>query len=165
MRLIYKKLLVAAAITIVMAGAGAVFFSSRPLADEITGAVSVQIVTPHGVSHPFMLEVANTPELRRRGLMGRRTLDPDRGMLFVWPDNALRLFWMKDTPLPLDILFFDAGGYLVHQHRQAQPLSEESISSLVPVKYVVELLGGEAQRRQMGLSSQLLFNTQPAPPR
>jgi uncharacterized membrane protein (UPF0127 family) len=59
------------------------------------------------------VEIAETPEARQRGLMGRTSLDEDAGMLFVWPADASSSFFMKDTPLPLSIAFISADGVVL----------------------------------------------------
>ncbi len=108
--------------------------------------VEVGVTTKAGVTHFFTLELAETTARRTKGLMGRKTLADDSGMLFVWPQSAVRLFWMKDTPLSLDILFFDEDGELVYLHAGAKPYSLKTISSMKPTKYVVEIKGGTAER-------------------
>lgn len=61
----------------------------------------------------FRVEVVDNEELRQRGLMGRKTLDEDAGMLFIWPDDTTSSFWMKDTPLRLSVAFISADGEIV----------------------------------------------------
>lgn len=90
----------------------------------------------------IVVEVASTPSQRAQGLMKRTSLAPFDGMLFVWQDRALRHFWMKDTPLSLDILFFDEKGVLFHYEDRTTPFSERLIPSLMPAKYVLELPAG-----------------------
>jgi len=69
-------------------------------------------------------EVAATPEARHRGLMGREYLDPDRAMLFVWPREGPRVFWMKDTRIPLSVAFLDGQGRVLNVEGM-QPLRED----------------------------------------
>ena len=86
-------------------------------------------------------EVADTPKERARGLMGRVSLLPDSGMLFVYPDEAPRSFWMKNTPLPLSIAFMDASGRIVHVADMV-PLEEEPVPSIHPAMYALEMTKG-----------------------
>ena len=113
---------------------------------EQTEKIEVQIVSLQGARHFFQLELAHTPKTRAKGLMHRQHLAENGGMLFIWPETATRLFWMKNTPVSLDILFFDQTERLVYLHPSAVPYSLQTISSLQPVKYVVEIKGGYARR-------------------
>jgi len=105
------------------------------------------IVTRAGVRHPFQLEIANTPESRSRGLMFRRELAPDRGMLFEFGSRETDIsMWMKNTYIPLDMVFIRANGLIHHIAENTTPLSEATISSNGPVKGVLEVIGGTAKR-------------------
>lgn len=132
--------------------------ATLPIAKADTAPViTAHISTNSGMVHTFQLELAETPERRAKGLMYRQSLPADGGMLFVWPNIAMRLFWMKDTPLSLDILFFDEAGKLVYLHPEAVPLSQDTISSIRPVKYVVEIHAKTAQRLGIDTNSILSF--------
>lgn len=124
--------------------------------------IEAQVTTDSGEVHRFRLELAETPKRRAKGLMYRTSLPDDGGMIFVWPTTALRLFWMKDTPLSLDILFFDETGKLVYLHPEAVPFSQDTISSIQPVKYVVEIRAKTAERLGIDTNSYLSFS-QPLP--
>jgi uncharacterized membrane protein (UPF0127 family) len=91
--------------------------------------------------HPLTVEVAATGQARQQGLMHRDHLGADRGMLFVYPDVAIRHFWMKDTRLPLSIAFVDATGKVLRL-ADMQPLNTDHTSSLYPVKYALEVNKG-----------------------
>lgn len=78
--------------------------------------------------------------------MYREHLDPNAGMLFVFDDTAPRTFWMKNTLIPLDMLFIAADGHIVDIHERAIPLSEDIIPSQVPARAVLELNGGTVTR-------------------
>lgn len=92
----------------------------------------------------FTIELAETPTQQQRGLMFRPALAPDAGMLFVYANDALRSFWMKNTPIPLDILFVKADGTIVRIAANAKPFSEEPVPSREPVRAVLEIPGGRA---------------------
>ena len=119
--------------------------------------IEAGVTTEAGATHLFKLELAETPARRTRGLMGRKMLADDGGMLFVWPQSALRLFWMKDTPLSLDILFFGEDGKLVNLHKAAEPYSLKTISSMEPTKYVVEIKAGTAERMGIDRHAKLII--------
>ena len=87
------------------------------------------------------VEVADTPQERAIGLMGRVSLAPDAGMLFVYPDEAVRSFWMKNTPLPLSIAYISKAGQIVHL-AEMKPLSEDPVTSVHPTMYALEMEAG-----------------------
>lgn len=89
----------------------------------------------------FTLEVADQPATRTRGLMRRDAMPRDHGMLFVFPDTDERSFWMKDTRIPLDILYLDAAGRVVSIH-QMKPYDLRGTVSEGPAKYAIELNQG-----------------------
>ncbi|MDI7863970.1 DUF192 domain-containing protein [Rhizobiaceae bacterium n13] len=108
------------------------------------GEESLTIETASGRQHVFQVEVAATPEQRARGLMFRNAMDKDRGMLFDFGETRRVTMWMKDTPLPLDMLFIEADGGIHRIVERTVPYSEAIIDSHGPVKYVLELNGGQA---------------------
>ena len=92
------------------------------------------------------IEIAETERERARGLMGRRSLPPNGGMFFIMDDVDTTGFWMKNTPLPLDILFVDADLQIINIAKRTTPFSEESVRPTAPKKYVVEVRGGYTDR-------------------
>jgi hypothetical protein len=89
----------------------------------------------------FNVEVADTDGTRRRGLMERRSLDADAGMLFVFEDNAVRSFWMKDTVIPLSIAYIGED-LVINEIYDMQPLSTVPIPSRLPARYALEVNQG-----------------------
>jgi len=96
--------------------------------------------------HRFAVEFAHTPEQLSFGLMFRRALPRDAGMLFNYARPQKVAMWMKNTLIPLDMLFIDTSGRIVHIRQRAVPGSLEAISSKVPVRGVLELNGGTVSR-------------------
>ncbi len=94
----------------------------------------------------FLVEVADEPAEWDRGLMYRKSMAEDEGMLFVFPDERPRTFWMKDTLIPLDMYFFDKNKRLISVHTDAAPLSTRLISSNGPTKFVLEAKAGSYNR-------------------
>lgn len=95
----------------------------------------------------FQVEIADTDAARAQGLMQRTHLDDDAGMLFIFPDEQVRAFWMKNTLIPLDILYFDGAGELVSARLGAPPCTTvrcPGYASRGPARYVLELNGGRA---------------------
>ena len=103
----------------------------------------LDLVTARGVFH-FKVEVADTAATREKGLMFRKTLAADRGMLFDFKTPRLVAFWMKNTLIPLDMLFIAADGHVVSIAQDAVPLSEIPIPSGGAALGVLELRGGRA---------------------
>ena len=98
-----------------------------------------------GTTLTYRVELATTPQQHAYGLMHRPRLAPDAGMLFVFRGMAVRQFWMKNTLIPLDMLFFDAEGRFVSAVRQAAPGSLVPRRSDGPAKYVLEINGGRME--------------------
>lgn len=100
--------------------------------------------------HRYAVEVARTEADRERGLMFRDTLPADHGMLFIHPRQEPQAYWMKNTRIPLDILYFDESHRLVSQQRDVPPCSLGDACppypSEAPARYVLELNAGEAAR-------------------
>jgi uncharacterized membrane protein (UPF0127 family) len=91
--------------------------------------------------HRLTVEVAATQESRRVGLMHRDHLPADGGMLFVYPDEQVRGFWMKDTRIPLSIAFVTRSGKIV-RIADMKPFSTDRVSSLAPATYAIEVNQG-----------------------
>ena len=128
--------------------------------------VTVFFKSTHGTqSERLSLELAYTESMRTLGLMYRHRLGKNEGMLFVFPDTVQRNFWMKNTPLPLDIIFLDAEQQIVHVAANTNPYSEKEVPSLRPSKYVVELNAGRSAELGIVVGSQLVVEGQIPHPR
>ncbi len=103
----------------------------------------LDFVRPDGsIISRIVIEIAETPSSQAAGLMYRRTLADQAGMLFVFPSPDQRSFWMKNTSLSLDIMFLDEEGTILNIAKKTQPFSEAFISSTGPAQYVVEVRAG-----------------------
>lgn len=98
-------------------------------------------LTLHVGGRSIAVEVADTPQERALGLMGRAAMGADDGMLFVYPDEAQRSFWMKNTILPLSIAFVSQSGSIVHI-ADMEPLSERPVPSIHPTMFAIEMNRG-----------------------
>jgi uncharacterized protein len=107
------------------------------------GLEALQIVTATG-THDFQVEIARDEASRARGLMDRRFMPADHGMLFEFDREAPEAFWMKDTYIPLDMIFISRAGVVTNIVANAEPLSEHAIPSGPPCMAVLELNGGAA---------------------
>jgi hypothetical protein len=115
-------------------------------ADLATYSKSALVIdTAAGPQH-FTVEMALTPEQQQQGLMFRPSLSADAGMLFDFVGTRPAAFWMKNTLIPLDMLFIAADGHIADYHERAVPLSEATIESKVSVRAVLELNGGTVAR-------------------
>jgi uncharacterized membrane protein (UPF0127 family) len=113
-------------------------------------AAELRIETAGG-AHRFRVWIARSPQQRAQGLMYVRTLDADRGMLFVFPAPLLASFWMKNTYVPLDMLFARADGRIQNIAANTRPLTTDPYSATGPVRLVLELPGGTCAR--LGIKS------------
>jgi len=95
------------------------------------------------------IEIADTIETQMKGLMGRSALDDSSGMLFVFESIKPQRFWMKNTPIPLDIIFIGENGCIVNIVESATPMSNQHYRSKGPIKYAVEVRAGFAKRFQI----------------
>lgn len=127
-----------------------VLLSVLPGCRTSRAADSVELVTADGKSIPVAVELATTPDARQLGLMYRDHLAPGTGMLFIFPTSAPQGFWMKNTKIPLDILFIDDAGKIVRLHAKTTPFSEASLPSGSPVRFVLEVPGGWCAENGIG---------------
>ena len=101
-------------------------------------------VTSNGKTHRFTVEVARTEPEQQQGLMNRASLAPDRGMTFPYDPPQPVAFWMKNTLIPLDLIYISPGERILRIEANAVPLSLDQLPSGGPVEAVLELAGGRA---------------------
>jgi uncharacterized membrane protein (UPF0127 family) len=101
-------------------------------------------VTTSSGKHRFTVEVAKTSEQQAMGLMYRNKLAPDRGMIFPFETPRVASFWMRNTLIPLDIIFVRADGSIANIAANTVPYSEEPVRSDEPVAAVLEIAGGRS---------------------
>lgn len=114
-----------------------------PIAAHTLRTEPLAIVTAHGARR-FTVEIADTDATREHGLMFRKSLAADRGMLFDFGTPQTVTFWMKNTLIPLDLIFIGKDGRVVTIARNATPMSEALIPSGGPILGVLEVKGGRA---------------------
>lgn len=121
------------------------------LAPRSAGALEsepLSLVTETG-EHKFTVEIADQPDNRAKGLMFRRSLGDDAGMLFVYETPQHISMWMRNTYIPLDMVFILADGRVHRVERDTEPFSEEVIDSGEPVLAVLEVKAGTADRLKL----------------
>lgn len=133
-----KRLLAPFLLLLILAGSAAAQ-TGQP--QSLTTA-PLTIETQGGRQFHFTVQLATTGAERTVGLMFVRSMPADAGMLFVFPDVAPRSFWMRNTLIPLDMLFIAPDGTIINIIERAEPQTLDSRPSEGPAKYVLELNGG-----------------------
>lgn len=111
----------------------------------------LSIRTADGARHDFHVELAQTPVELQYGLMYRTEMPEDHGMLFIFPEESMRSFWMKNTLIPLDMIFIRTNGEIVNIQKDAQPNDLTSRPSTGPALAVLEINGGLSDK--LGLAA------------
>ena len=119
--------------------------SNSPVFKQILCSINVKKNNPQKLS----LEIADNQQKRSYGLMNRKDMKPNSGMLFIWKDSQIRNFWMKNTHFNLDLFFFNNHGEIIEIYKNAKAFDETNIKSKEKVKYVLEMNAGE-QNFQIG---------------
>ncbi|ARS27061.1 DUF192 domain-containing protein [Sphingomonas sp. KC8] len=133
----------AAALLLTVPLVGCAARSDAPAAVRADGLVEVTVTTATG-TRIFQVEMARTPAEQARGLMYRTELAPDRGMLFPYDPPQWASFWMKNTLIPLDMIFIRRDGTIARIAENTIPESLEPVESGEPVGAVFEIAGGNA---------------------
>ncbi len=102
------------------------------------------------------VQIADDDKERAHGLMFVRDMPEREGMLFMWPEEETRAFWMRNTYIPLD-LFYIRKGEIVKVISWAKPMDETSLPSDQPVDWVLEMNGGWAERYNVGVGDKVRF--------
>jgi uncharacterized membrane protein (UPF0127 family) len=121
-----------------------VLFVSAGAAHADCDPAHIELRTAQG-QPVYTVEIADTPRTQARGLMFRRTLDADAGMLFIYQTPRRAVFWMKNTLIPLDMVFINAQGRVEYVARNARPLDESRIDGGDGIKMILEINGGLAE--------------------
>ncbi|GAB4170880.1 MAG: DUF192 domain-containing protein [Wenzhouxiangellaceae bacterium] len=112
----------------------------------------------------YHVEIADTPETRARGLMFRDRLDDDAGMLFIWPNSAPRSFWMRNTRIPLDIVYIAEDGRIVAWSLNTPPCRTRNCPSYPsgkPARFVLEVNAGQMERLGVRIGDPVRFGNIP----
>lgn len=121
--------------------------AQEPMRLEVN-SIPISFLTSSG-THNYSVEIAQKPEELEAGLMFRKDFPSDRAMLFIFSDQHDIMMWMKNTPLPLDMVFVDNDGKVVSVAYNTTPESTILISSGFPTRYVVELNAGEIKKMNL----------------
>lgn len=115
------------------------------------------IIKSGKAKHEFFVEIADNDVTREKGLMFRKSLDKDKGMLFVFRRYSEQNFWMKNTLIPLDIVFIDKDGEVIKVHNMAKPRDLTLIQSGAPVAAALEIAGGEAEKHGINAGDKVIY--------
>ncbi len=141
-----------------MFAALAVFVSLTAALAACAQGPRVEIVAPDGAAHATVsVEIADTDTTRELGLMYRRHLDENAGMIFVFAAPSHQQFWMKNTVIPLDMIFAGADGRIIGIVREAKPFTESIDAVAGDSQYVLEVNGGFCARHQVKAGDTLRF--------
>jgi len=103
------------------------------------------------------IEIAETDYETQTGLMYRNSMEDQQGMLFIFNDVAVHSFYMKNTAIPLDIIFIDDDLKIASFQKNAQPFNEDGLSSGVPVQYVLEVNAGSVDEWALNIGDTIVF--------
>mgnify|MGYP001813457118 CR=1 FL=1 len=130
-----------------------------PELDAAFEFAALEVINDSGKQIVFEVYLARSFEQQRRGLMFVRSMPEKTGMLFIYDDDAIKSMWMKNTYIPLDIVFARSDGTVSSINRDAVPLTLNSQASTEPVRYVLELNGGLTRRLGIGARSRLVVDS------
>ncbi len=133
------------------------FLTACASAQPVPSGPRVVILPESSPSVEVRVEVARTLEEHQRGLMHRRSLETDRGMLFVYDDDEVRNFWMVNTLISLDMIFIDAERRVVGVVHDAEPETRTTRTVGVPSRYVLEVNGGFCRNRGIDRGASVRF--------
>ena len=122
------------------------------------GDLSIFLNSSDTVKTKFNIEFAETDYETQTGLMYRKGMDSNQGMLFIFPDERVHSFYMKNTEFPLDIIYIKEDLRIASFQENAQPLNESGLTSQVPIKYVLEINGGLAQELGLSIGDSISFS-------
>jgi hypothetical protein len=135
--------------------------ASRAPDPPATPAARVVVETRGGVRHVVAVELARTDAERARGLMHRTALAPDAGMLFLFDESAEHAFWMKNTLIPLDMIFIAEDGRIAGVVARATPGDLSPRSAGGRSRYVLEVTGGWAEAHGVAAGDRVRFENVP----
>jgi hypothetical protein len=146
----YKKYILIGTATVFIIAAVWIFF--------ISPASNLKITDGQKTKAEFNVTFSTTPAERSKGLMYVEKMPKDEGMLFVFDEIDQRYMWMRNTYIPLDMLFINKDKEIVHIYENAKPLNDRIIPSIYKIKYVLEINGGIVSEKGIKKGDQLEFD-------
>ena len=123
-------------------------------------AAENRFITIYIQGKPFLAEIADTPEKQAMGLMFRRQIKDDYGMLFIFSEEDTRSFWMKNTLIPLDIIYLNSSRQIVDMYCSVPPCCADPCPSYIskfPARYVLEINGGLAKKLKIKIGDKIFL--------
>ncbi|WP_339626778.1 DUF192 domain-containing protein [uncultured Winogradskyella sp.] len=121
------------------------------------GILTLKKATTDALIKTLDIEIANNPYETQTGLMYRTKLEENQAMLFIFPDAQPRSFYMKNTKIPLDIIYINAYKEIVSFQKNAKPFDETSLPSTASAKYVLEINSGLSDDWQLNVGDKISF--------
>ncbi len=122
------------------------------------GELTVMSTETDSIKANFDIEIAETEYETQTGLMYRKSMKEDRGMLFIQPTESLQYFYMKNTEIPLDIIYINTGMKIVSFQKNAEPFNENTLPSNAPAKYVLEINAGLSDQLGLQVGDSISFS-------
>ena len=130
---------------------------TEPITFTKEGELSIYKVQSDSLIVSYNIEIAETDYETQTGLMYRESMEPDQGMFFIFPDVLYHSFYIKNTKIPLDLIFIDQELKIASFKENAQPMDETGLSSEVPIQYVLELNAGQREKYSMEIGDRIEF--------
>ncbi|WP_136464847.1 DUF192 domain-containing protein [Flagellimonas onchidii] len=124
------------------------------------GELTVSSTENNSTLGRFDIEIAETEYETQTGLMYRETMEENQGMLFIFDNMAMHSFYMKNTQIPLDIVYIDDNLKIVSFQKNAKPFDETGLSSGVPIKYVLEIKAGLSDKLGLKIGDSISYSKQ-----
>ena len=121
------------------------------------GVLKLKKANSDSIIKTLDIEIADNAYETQTGLMYRTELGTNQGMLFIFPDMQMRSFYMKNTKIPLDIIYIDEDKSIVSFQKNAKPFDETSLPSTAPAKYVLEINAGLSDEWQLAVGDHIAF--------
>ena len=128
-----------------------------PIKIEFEKEAELQLFRSDSLIASFDIEIADDEFERQTGLMNRHTMDNKHGMLFIFDKEDYRYFYMKNTYIPLDLIYLDKEGKIVSFQLNAKPLDESSLPSNIPAQYVLEINAGLAESYGLQVNDRMTY--------
>ncbi|MEZ4809367.1 MAG: DUF192 domain-containing protein [Allomuricauda sp.] len=122
------------------------------------GSLSIFTSETDSLITNFDIEIAESDYETQTGLMYRGSMEENQGMLFIFPEVAMHSFYMKNTEIPLDIVYIDENQKIASFQKNAKPFDETGLPSQVPVKYVLEINAGISNRMGLQVGDSIAFS-------
>lgn len=131
---------------------------TEPISFTKEGELMILSTEKDSIKANFDIEIAETEYETLTGLMYRESMKKDRGMLFIQPEETEQNFYMKNTEIPLDIIYINSGMKVVSFQKNAKPLDESSLPSRAPAKYVLEINAGLSDSLGLQVGDSISFS-------